>query len=87
LRQEAWLAAAAHDYDRLAIVRAMDRFRKREYRTTRPLSSVASAKYDEGIDADDYGIDEDGFSRDGRCEPDELGLHDDSYHGWCRDDV
>lgn len=76
--QEAYVAALMHDHDRRAIVRAMDSFRKREYRRPTTFSSLG-----DDWDGDDFvdRAEEHGFS------PEDLGLHWDDYHGWCRDDV
>ena len=76
---EAWIAALESDNDKVAVRRAIDRFARREYRhhdRNVPLSYFGS-----DLDGDAFAIE------DGGLREEDLGLHEDQYHGWCRDDV
>ena len=81
LCQEAWVAALENDYDRAVIVKAMDVYRKKEYARPVPFTVIGHDEADISA-CNEYGLDE--F---GGFLPEDLGLHYDEYHGWCRDDV
>ena len=74
IEQEAWVAALTHNGDIRKVIRAMDCFRKREYRQPMPISAL-------GVWADADAL------ADGRPREDDMGLRHDTYHGWCHDDV
>ena len=78
LEQEALVAACECGRDSVAIIQAMDRYRKREYRASRFSAPLAACAED---------LRADHFQAEAQTRHDDMGRVYDPYHGWCRDDV